>query len=95
MTTTVHHPSCPQRHDPTYGCLCSPEARADDVLILMERSPDAMLLDVIAHAARAAGDLWEAIERAPMTPPEWTVDAGAAGPAVRYFHNVVLREAAL
>jgi hypothetical protein len=50
MTTTLHHPSCPQRHGADHGCLCGPETLAEDRVILMERDPDAMLLDVLAHA---------------------------------------------
>lgn len=53
----VHHPSCPVR---LYGhlddrpqCLCGPEAAAEDAVILAERTPDTMLLDIVAHADRA------------------------------------------
>lgn len=69
MTTTIHHPSCPQRPAREQGenwgdrfaatrpaCLCGPEAAAEDALILSERTPDTMLLDIITHANGAHAD---------------------------------------
>jgi hypothetical protein len=64
MTTTIHHPSCPQRGwsqdyldalgSKAAACLCGPEAQEEDRLILMSRSTDAMVLDIVSHADRAA-----------------------------------------
>jgi hypothetical protein len=51
----IHHPSCPARHLVDAACLCGPEAAAEDAVILAERSPDTMLLDVVAHADHATG----------------------------------------
>lgn len=54
--TLIHHPSCPARGSTEACCLCGPEAAAEDLLILMERSPDTMLLDIVAHADLATLD---------------------------------------
>lgn len=43
---------CAARH----ACLCGPEAAAEDQVILMERAPDTMLLDILAHADAAQGN---------------------------------------
>lgn len=58
--TQVHHPSCPARHLVDAGgpylasaCLCGPEAVAEDAVLMAERTPDTMLLDVVAHADAA------------------------------------------
>lgn len=55
---TVHHPSCPWRNEYAavaldLACLCGPEAAAEDAVILAERTPDTMLLDVVAHAEQS------------------------------------------
>lgn len=60
----IHHPSCPARRLVDAGgpyldkaCLCGPEAAAEDAVILAERTPDTMLLDVVAHADAATTEL--------------------------------------
>lgn len=65
------------------ACLCGPEAAAEDRLILSERTPDAMLLDVLAHAQLAADD-WKANRTGRRTPKGLlscvALDAGLPGP---------------
>lgn len=69
-TGTLHHLST------ACVCICGPEAAAEDAVILAERTPDTMLLDVVAHADQAMGDwLASRVQGAPVT------RLGESGPA--------------